>query len=255
MNAREQRLFVLVSVGGLVLVAGLVSVALYLVTPRLAEFHRDLPGIIWLVAAFAFAVLAIGLGLIAVSAMTGRRVLFSHRITASVVRMVFPPVRMLAGVLGLDRDAVKRSFVAVNNALVMAGRRDVGGGRVLLLLPHCLQDVSCPHRITGGLIENCGRCGKCVIAGLLDLSREHGLALAVATGGTLARKVITEIRPAVIIAVACEADLTSGIQDSYPLPVFGILNERPMGPCVDTTVDLEKVRAAIRLLSPVGRGR
>ena len=47
--------------------------------------------------------------------------------------------------------------------------------------------------------------------------------------------------------MACERDLTSGIQDCYPLPVFGILNERPNGPCLDTFVPLDKVEEAIRL--------
>lgn len=248
----EKRLFILVSVGGLALLAVLVSLAIFLTSPRLAEFHPDLPGIIAVAVAAAFVVLAVGLGLIALSVVTGRRVVFGQRVTATVVRIVFPPVRMLATVIGVDRDAVKRSFIAVNNALVSAGGVVTRGGTVLLLLPHCLQETSCPNRITGGLIENCERCGKCVIAGLLDVAHENGLALAVATGGTLARRVIGEVRPQAIIAVACETDLTSGIQDSYPLPVYGVLNERPHGPCVDTTVDLERVRDAIRLFSAKG---
>ena len=48
-------------------------------------------------------------------------------------------------------------------------------------------------------------------------------------------------KPNIIIGVACERDLTSGIQDSYPIPVFGIFNNRPNGPCYDTDVDLELV--------------
>lgn len=250
----EKRLFILVGVGGLALLAALVSLAVFLTAPRLAEFHPDLPGIIVVAATLAFVVVAIGLGLIALSVVTGRRAVFGQRITATVMRIVFPLVRMLAAVVGIDRDAIKRSFIAVNNALVSAGSLPTRGGTVLLLLPHCLQETSCPNRITGGLIENCERCGKCVIAGLLELAHQNGLALAVATGGTLARRVIGEVRPEAIIAVACETDLTSGIQDSYPLPVYGILNERPHGPCVDTTVDLERVRDAIRLFSAKAGG-
>jgi hypothetical protein len=73
------------------------------------------------------------------------------------------------------------------------------------------------------------------------------VGLAVATGGTLARRIIVERRPKLIIAVACERDLSSGIQDSYPLPVFGITNHRPHGPCYDTEVDLERVEEALKL--------
>jgi hypothetical protein len=47
--------------------------------------------------------------------------------------------------------------------------------------------------------------------------------------------------------VACERDLSSGIQDTYPLPVYGVLNERPHGPCLDTMVQLDHVEKALRM--------
>jgi len=249
LDPREKRLFILISEGGLVLLAVFIVVAWYLIAPRLGEFHPDLPGFIGLLAAVAFGVVALGLGLVAVSAVTGQRVLFSQRITATVVRILFTLVLMAATILGIDKDRVKRSFIAVNNALVGAGRDTIRPGKLLLLLPHCLQATSCSHKITGGLIENCHGCGACVIASLLDLARDNGLALVVATGGTLARRVIGEVDPSAIIAVACEADLTSGIRDSYPLPVYGVLNERPHGPCRDTTVDLDSVREALHFFA------
>ncbi len=249
MQLGEKRLFILVSAGGLALLGGFVAIAWYLIAPRLVEFYEELPRLVGLAAVLACVVIAIGLGLIALSVVTGRRVLFSQRITATVVRILFPLVLMLATIIGINKDRVKRSFIAVNNALVAAGRDTIGPGRILLLLPHCLQATACPHRIAGGFIENCQGCGKCVIASLMTLAAESGLPLAVATGGTLARRVIGEIGPVGIIAVACETDLTSGITDSYPLPVYGILNERPHGPCRDTTVDLELVSRAIRLFA------
>jgi hypothetical protein len=253
MELGEKKLFVFVAAGGLVLLAAFAGVAWYLVAPRLSTLHEGLPGIIGVAALLAFAAIAIGLGMIAMSALTGRRVLFSQRITATVVRVLFPPVLMLSRIIGIERDHIKRSFIAVNNALVGAGRDTLTRGRVMLLLPHCLQSTDCGNRITGGLIENCQGCGKCVIAGLMTLASENGLALTVATGGTLARRVIGEIRPTAIIAVACEMDLTSGIRDSYPLPVYGVLNERPNGPCRDTTVNLDRVREAIVFFASAGR--
>ena len=48
-----------------------------------------------------------------------------------------------------------------------------------------------------------------------------------------------------MIAIACERDLSSGIQDSNPLPVMGVLNRRPYGPCHDTKVDLNRVEDAL----------
>jgi hypothetical protein len=84
------------------------------------------------------------------------------------------------------------------------------------------------------------------MGGLLDLRDRYGVHLAVATGGTIARRLVVEKRPRFILAVACERDLSSGIQDTYPLPVFGLLNERPNGPCFDTLVSLPMVESALR---------
>ena len=95
------------------------------------------------------------------------------------------------------------------------------------------------------LFRSCRGCGKCEIKDLIELSDQYHLKIAVATGGTLARRIVLENRPEAIVAVACELDLTTGIQDAYPIPVIGILNERPHGPCINTKADIEKVRRAI----------
>ena len=47
------------------------------------------------------------------------------------------------------------------------------------------------------------------------------------------------------MAIACERDLASGIQDVYPIPSVGVLNLRPNGPCYNTHVDLKEFRQAI----------
>ena len=54
------------------------------------------------------------------------------------------------------------------------------------------------------------------------------------------------LRPQAVLAIACERDLTSGIQDVFPLPVIGILNQRPFGPCCNTKVDIERVEKLLQ---------
>lgn len=93
--------------------------------------------------------------------------------------------------------------------------------------------------------ENCRQCGGCSVGDMLGLAHKYGIHMAVATGGTLARQMVKQIRPKAIVAVACERDLTSGIQDVFPLPVVGVLNERPFGPCFNTRVDIKRVEAAV----------
>jgi hypothetical protein len=112
-----------------------------------------------------------------------------------------------------------------------------------------LQDRDCKVKVTYR-VQNCKRCGKCSIKDLLELSEKYGAHLAVATGGTIARRIVIDTRPDLIIAVACERDLTSGIQDTTPLPVFGIFNLRPFGPCINTRVPLDQVEEVLKRVLP-----
>jgi hypothetical protein len=151
--------------------------------------------------------------------------------------------------MGISKDTIRQSFVAMNNSLVVSQKLIVPPDRILVLLPHCLQLFDCDIKVTGG-IDKCIRCGRCDIKGLAELAGKYRIAISVATGGTLARKVIVEKRPKLVIAVACERDLTSGIKDCYPLPVIGILNERPNGPCFDTLVDVTDIEQALLSVLP-----
>ena len=168
----------------------------------------------------------------------------TRRFRGLLLKGFFYPLVALARAAGVPKDRVERSFIAVNNQLVLRSVRHIRPDRILILLPHCLQIDACEVRITRD-IRNCRSCGRCPIAGLVELGDRHNVHLSVATGGTIARRIIVEQRPRLIIAVACERDLTSGIHDAHPLPVYGILNERPHGPCFNTQVDLTKVERAL----------
>jgi len=165
------------------------------------------------------------------------------RFSRGIVLKVFYPVLMLLAALKKDRkEAFQYTIISMNNRLVRAEKRKTK--KILILLPHCLQINDCSIRLTHN-IYNCKRCGRCEIKDLIELTEQYRLNLFVATGGTLARKIVKEIAPEAIIAVACERDLSSGLVDAYPLPVLGIPNERPFGPCFNTRVDLGRVKEAI----------
>ena len=174
----------------------------------------------------------------------GKNLFINKKSRGVVIRFLFPILVGLGRLLGISKDDLRRSFIAVNNRLVLAEAKKVRPEKLLILLPHCLQYHECGVRITGN-IENCKACGKCKIKDLVAISKRYGVSISVATGGTIARRIVVEKRPDIIIAVACERDLTSGIQDTYPIAVYGILNRRPHGPCFDTDVDLEMVERGL----------
>jgi hypothetical protein len=205
-----------------------------------SNIHPRLPMIMAIL--FAMVVLfLIGGGLTLVfTIIRGKNLFFNRKIRGVVIRFLFPLLVLVGKCVGISKERVQRSFIAINNQLVVAEARLVHPEKLLILLPQCLQNHDCGVRITGN-VENCKACGRCKIKNLVELSHKYHVSIAVATGGTLARKIVVDKKPQMIIGVACERDLTSGIQDTYPLPVYGILNRRPHGPCFDTDVDIEAV--------------
>jgi hypothetical protein len=166
-----------------------------------------------------------------------------HKMLRGLVLRLFYPFLMFFGAFFKSKkESFQRSIISMNNHLVRAEKPKTK--KILLLLPHCLQIDECRIRLTHN-IYNCERCGKCEIRDLIAIADENKLNLSVATGGTIARKIVTEVKPEAIVAVACERDLSSGLVDTYPLPILGISNERPYGPCLNTQVDLQKVKEAI----------
>ncbi len=192
-----------------------------------------------------FAVLMLFGGLLLVfTIFRGKDIFLSHKLRGIVAKVLFPFMILMGRLLGVSKERVQQSFIELNNHLVRSNHHRTRPNKLLILLPHCIQDFDCQVKITGN-IRNCKGCGKCEIKDLIELSDRYQVKIAVATGGTLARRIIVDNRPEAIVAVACELDMTTGIQDTYPIPVIGILNERPNGPCINTKVDIQKVKQAI----------
>ncbi|MFP3871234.1 MAG: DUF116 domain-containing protein [Syntrophobacteria bacterium] len=247
-EAREipkKRIFISLMAVTCVMLAGLAFILWWVPYVGLSNIHPYLPAILAVVLSVAVLGLLGGCLLLVVTILVGRDVFLSRKLRGAVVKVLFPLLVAVGKLFSISRARISHSFVAINNELVLAQHLRVPPARLLLLMPHCLQNYDCRVKIIGN-VENCERCGKCPIKKLLDLSQKYGVELAVATGGTIARRIVVQKKPRLIIAVACERDLTSGIQDTYPLPVYGIFNRRPHGPCYNTQVSLREVEMAIR---------
>ncbi|MDR2891520.1 MAG: DUF116 domain-containing protein [Deltaproteobacteria bacterium] len=211
----------------------------------LNNIHPAAPYITGFVLALFILVIAWSSLALVLQVITGRALWGTGEARCVAVRLFLPLMEFCGRAVGITPAEVRRSFIQVNNQLVRQTTPPQAPEKLLLLLPHCIQWSGCKLRVSNS-VERCERCGRCDIAALLDLAEKYGVHMAIATGGTIARRIVVEKRPRLILAVACERDLASGIQDTFPLPVFGLLNERPFGPCVDTRVDLERLENALR---------
>lgn len=226
--AEGKKMFLLLSFVVLVLIILLSLLFLYLVLPRFEQFGRT--GVILIITAVAALTLFLlaWYAFLLFAAFSTKNYLFVclERGT-NLLTLLFPLTVKLAHTLGISRDRLSHSFIKVSNRLVQPRGSE---GTVLALLPRCLK--------------------KDLKQSMKDICREFpDVMLQTAPGGNVARKIIQETRPRAIVAIACERDLVSGIQDVAPrIPVIGICNSRPMGPCKDTSIDIEEFRSALDYL-------
>lgn len=160
------------------------------------------------------------------------------------LRVMLPVVLVLAKSNDEMKACIRNFYIELNNIVVESDNKKYRPEDVMLLLPHCLQNSECELKVTNNP-NVCIRCGKCKIGKLLDYSQEMNINLFIATGGTVARNIIKKIKPKIIVSVACERDLMSGISDVRNIPVVGVTNKLPNGSCYNTDVDTEAVKKRI----------
>ena len=246
----KKRLFV----GMLTLVTLLTSAVLflmwYIAMPGLTNINPQLPLVLGVLLGVVVFISFVGI-LNMVLALTGMPYIpLLKKQTYELINLLFPAAVKVGKPFGITRRRLEGSFIAISNLLFNRMGIRVPADKLLVVTPHCLQLVSCPHKITRDP-ENCKQCGRCNVGDLVKLSHEMGFHFFVATGGTLARQIVYNTRPKAVLAIACERDLMSGIQDVYPLPAVGVLNIRPYGPCYNTSVDMNEVRAQLeKIIEP-----
>jgi hypothetical protein len=138
------------------------------------------------------------------------------------------PAMTLGAWLGIGRDRVSHAYMLVHNRLEVLPPPVSVPEKLLVLVPRCLN--------------------REVFQGLGVLKTRYGFTQMTVTGGTEARRSIGKLRPQGVIAVACERDLLSGVNDvKGRVPVLAFANRRPEGPCRNTQVDLLKIENGLKL--------
>lgn len=241
----KKRLFIGLLAASLLTVGGVGGLLWYLLSQPTTVLQQMLLVLLVGFILLAILVVAFGIGGIVLTIWLAKTISPLQPLMRVAISVLFPLAIGLGKIFNIDTDNIKRSFIEVNNQLVRTKELKMEAPQLLVLAPHCLQKSSCPHKITTN-ISNCKRCGGCQVDHLLSMRDRLGVNVGLATGGTLARKYVKEYRPRAIVAIACERDLASGIQDATPIPVLGVLNERPFGPCFNTQISAYRLEEAIR---------
>ena len=246
-DTKGKRLFLGLSTLTLILMMVITTILWWFVSPRLHDINSILANVSITALRVFFFVLLLGTILVLLTSYTGKNLLVARIAILAYIKILYPVTLFIASIFGISKEKIRESFVHVNNSFIKAIRKKLKPSDILLLLPHCLQNSECSIRLTYDIMK-CEKCGKCDINDLCNIIEKYNIKAAIATGGNLARKIIIENKPKFIIAVACDRDLVDGMREVFPIPIFGVLNERPEGPCINTRVNSQKIDLALNAL-------
>jgi len=222
------RLFLLLLLSAIVLLIGGAFLLLYMISPRLAQYSSTLPRLISIIlgAVSIIAILWFGAVLLILKTKSSK---FCFCLGNKFFFEISDLATRLGRRIGLSRDRVGHSFIKVSNAIAIASLRAKLERKVLILLPRCLSPQSREK--------------------VLDICSRYPVAVRTVAGGEAAREHVRQLAPDAVIGIACERDLVSGIRDvAARIPVFGIPNIRPQGPCKGTYIDYADLEETLRFV-------
>ena len=199
----------------------------YMITPRLAQYHANLPLILGIFLLLLWGLTALWFFLMVLSILTEKHIFMQLGRKEFSLTFLVPIALRFGARLGISRDRMGNSFVKVSNILIRTSARQVKPEKLLVLLPRCLK--------------------KSLIDKITKFSKEFNIPIYTVSGGEKARQVVYQTKPKAVIGIACERDLLSGIQEIMSkIPVIGIPNLRPEGPCKNTIIDLGEFEKAVQ---------
>jgi hypothetical protein len=215
----------LASVGILVVIS---FCFLFLISPRLAQLSENLPALVASMIGAASALCAAWFAIVIISVKRPSvllRLPFIYRLFYGFSTLA----NRLGQKFGLSRDRIGHSFIKVSNALTIGRLKLKPGLNVLVLLPRCLTREARDQ--------------------IMRICSHYKVIVKIAGGGEIARKYVRQYSPDAVIGVACERDLVLGIQDvSRRIPVIGIPNIRPDGPCLATHIEYNILKDTLAMI-------
>ena len=221
-----KRLFLGFTVLGIILLTFAILFVWYMIKPRVVQLSPDATEILQKALLVIICFLFILFIQTILSITTHRNFMIRIGKVKFSISFLTPFILSLGNKFGVSYDRMGNSFIKVSNSLIRTTRMKMNRSKIVILLPRCLK-IPTQKQIKA-------------------LAEKYHCLIFTVPGGELARKIIIEPKPTAVIGVACERDLLSGIKDVRHIPVIGIANQRPEGPCKNTIVDFEKIEEAIR---------
>ncbi len=154
-------------------------------------------------------------------------------------------LEQVATKVGVEEKELLQLYVEAKNRLLIHSFASTPYNERVIMLPQCLRAKDCPAEI-GKYGYECQQCGRCSVAKIMQLTKDLGYKGAfILPGGSLAQKIILELKPKASLGVACSTELVIG---SYLCEKMGIIGqgvELLRDGCINTIVDMKTLKEAL----------
>jgi len=156
-------------------------------------------------------------------------------------------LEQFASKVGVEEKELFELYVEAKNRSQIDSFASTPFNQRVVLLPQCLRAKDCPAEI-GKYGYECKQCGKCSIAKIMQLTKDLGYKGAfVLPGGSLAQKILGELKPKASLGVACSKELVMG---SYLCEKMGVIGQGVgllKDGCINTIVDMKNLKTTLNV--------
>ena len=156
-------------------------------------------------------------------------------------------LEQLATKVGVEEQELFQLYVDAKNRSLIDSFAATPYNERVVLLPQCLRAKDCPAEI-GKYGYECQQCGRCSVTKIMQMTKELGYkGTFIMPGGSLAKKVLVELKPKASLGVACYKELVMGSYLCEKVGVIGQGVELLKDGCINTIVNMKALKEALKI--------
>jgi hypothetical protein len=149
--------------------------------------------------------------------------------------------------MGVEENELLRLYVETKNRSLIKNFASTPYKERILLLPQCLRAPDCPAEL-GKYGYECQECGRCIIKTIKQTAEKLGYKNTfILPGGSIAQKILLELKPKACLGVACFKELVLG---SFLCEKTGVIGQGVAllrDGCINTLVDPRTLNDALKV--------
>jgi hypothetical protein len=156
-------------------------------------------------------------------------------------------LEQLATKVGVEEKELFQLYIETKNRSLVKNFAAIPYNERVLLLPQCLRAKDCPA-ILGKYGYECQGCGRCSVEKIKHVTENLGYkGTFILPGGSIAQKILLEIKPKATLGVACFKELVLG---SFLCEKLGIIGQGVAllrDGCINTIVDWKTLNKTLNI--------